>query len=204
MIEHKYPIKAIEDAVKSFKAFPGIGEKSALRMVVYLLKQKEEVILNLSKTLEDLSQEINYCKQCNHICQNDLCVVCLDKNRNQETICVVKDFQDLMQIENTGQYNGLYHVLGGLISPLDGIGPEELAIDLLQKRIQEKDIKPEIILALSATVDGDTTAFYLGKILEKYAVKITTIARGIAMGGELEYADEITLAKSILSRVPLE
>ncbi|RYD81692.1 MAG: recombination protein RecR [Sphingobacteriales bacterium] len=197
----EYPSKIVEEAVGQFAKLPGIGKKTALRLVLHLLKQDEENAQHFSESILKLKSDLHYCKQCNNISDHDLCNICADNSRNGETVCVVEDLRDVMAIENTNQFRGKYHVLTGLISPIDGIGPEDLSIDNLLKRVAEGDVK-ELIFALAATMEGDTTTFYISKKVKDFNVKITTIARGIAIGGELEYADEITLGRSIISRIP--
>ncbi|MGZ5243823.1 MAG: recombination mediator RecR [Bacteroidia bacterium] len=197
----EYPSKIVEEAVGQFAKLPGIGKKTALRLVLHLLKQDEENAQHFSDSILKLKSDLHYCKQCNNISDHDLCNICADNSRNGETVCVVEDLRDVMAIENTNQFRGKYHVLTGLISPIDGIGPEDLSIDNLLKRVAEGDVK-ELIFALAATMEGDTTTFYISKKVKDFNVKITTIARGIAIGGELEYADEITLGRSIISRIP--
>lgn len=193
----------LENAVNEFAKLPGIGKKTALRLVLHLLKKEESEVTLFSDTLVKMRQEIHFCKQCHNIADNPLCHICLDRSRKQETICIVETIRDVIAIESTQQYNGLYHVLGGIISPLDGIGPGQLEIESLIKRVYEA--KPqELIFALSPNIQGDTTIFYIGKKIKDLPVKITTIARGIAFGGELEYADEMTLARSISNRMPVE
>lgn len=194
-----FPSKLIEDAVNEISKLPGIGKKSALRLVLHLLKQDTKSTLNLSDALVNLRTKINYCKSCHNISDDQLCSICTSHKREKSIVCVVEDTPDVMAIENTHQYNGLYHVIGGVISPLQGIGPSDLKIDSLIERIPGSGIK-EVILALSPTMEGDTTAFYITKKLKEYDIKISTIARGIPVGGELEYTDEITLGRSILSR----
>ncbi len=197
----EYPSKIVEEAVGQFAKLPGIGKKTALRLVLHLLKQDEENAQHFSESILKLKSDLHYCKQCNNISDHDLCNICADNSRNGETVCVVEDLRDVMAIENTNQFRGKYHVLTGLISPIDGIGPEDLSIDNLLKRVAEGEVK-ELIFALAATMEGDTTTFYISKKVKDFNVKITTIARGIAIGGELEYADEITLGRSIISRIP--
>jgi recombination protein RecR len=196
-----YPSHLIEQAVNELARFPGIGKKSALRMVLYLLKQNPEDVDRMSDALTRLRHDIKFCALCNNVADEDICRICSGVNRNKQLLCVVEDLRDVMAIENTGQYNGLYYVLGGLISPMDGVGPENLNIDKLVNRVTTEGVD-EILVALSATMEGDTTTFYLSKRLRESGVKITTISRGIAVGGELEYADEITLGRSIMNRVP--
>lgn len=198
-----YSSRLLENAVAEFARLPGIGPKTALRLALHLLKQEEEDVKRFSESITRLRTEIRYCSQCGNLSDDLLCPVCLSDKRERSLICVVEDTRDVMAIENTAQYQGLYHVLGGLISPMNGIGPSDLSIDLLIKRVKEGAVK-EVILALSATMEGDTTVFYIYKKLKDQDVKLTTIAKGISFGGELEYVDEVTLGRSILSRVPYE
>ena len=197
----EFPSKIVEEAVKQFARIPGIGKKTALRMVLHLLKQDTENVQDLTKSLMNLKTELQYCTECHNISDAALCNICADKNRNHEIICVVEDLRDVMAIENTNQYRGIYHVLGGLISPVDGIGPADIKIEPLYNRIERAGVH-ELIFALAATMEGDTTAYFISKKLQGSNLKISSIARGIAIGGELEYADEITLGRSILSRIP--
>ncbi|MCF8252948.1 MAG: recombination mediator RecR [Bacteroidia bacterium] len=196
-----FPSTLIEDAVNELSKFPGIGKKSALRMVLYLLKQEENSVTKMGESIIKLRKEIQFCKRCHNVSDLELCNICGNSKRDQQLICVVEDLRDVMAIENTGQFNGTYHILGGLINPIQGIGPEQLKIDSLISRVQEVEAR-EIIMALSATMEGDTTVFYLSRKLQNSPVKISTISRGIAIGGELEYADEITLGRSIVGRIP--
>jgi len=193
----------LENAVNEFAKLPGIGKKTALRLVLHLIKQDAPEVAHFSQTLAKMRAEIKFCKRCFNISDNDLCNICSNKLRGNDTICVVENIRDVIAIESTQQFNGVYHVLGGIISPLDGIGPDQLTIDALVERIKEEEIK-EIIFALNPNIQGDTTIYYIGRKLKDIPVKITTIARGIAFGGELEYADEMTLAKSISNRIPVE
>jgi recombination protein RecR len=193
--------KLLENAVNEFAKLPGVGQKTALRLVLHLLNQEKDDVNHFGNSIIKLRQEIKHCTICHNISDQELCEICLSKKRENEVICVVEDTRDVMAVENTGQYFGVYHVLGGLISPMDGIGPSDLYIDSLVQRVATTPVK-EVILALSATMEGDTTLFYLYKRLKDFQVPITTIARGIAFGGELEYADEITLGRSIVTRVP--
>lgn len=193
----------LEDAVNEFAKLPGVGQKTALRLVLHLLNKEQEEVAHFGHTLIRLKSEIKHCQICHNISDHLTCSICAATKRDASTICVVEDTRDVMAIENTNQYFGVYHVLGGLISPMDGIGPSDLYIDSLVQRVAAGDVK-EVILALSANMEGDTTLFYLHKRLKDYQIPITTIARGIAFGGELEYADEITLGRSILTRVPYE
>ena len=197
----EFPSKIVEEAVNQFSRLPGIGKKTALRMVLYLLKQDIQPVQQLTGSLLNLKTELQYCTECHNISDAALCNICADEKRSHDMICVVEDLRDVMAIENTNQYKGVYHVLGGLISPVDGIGPSELRIDSLIERVERIKVQ-EIIFALAATMEGDTTAFYITRKLQTANLKISSIARGIAIGGELEYADEITLGRSILSRIP--
>ena len=195
--------KLLESAVDEFAKLPGIGRKSALRLVLHLLNQEKEEVTQFGKTIIKLRNEIKHCKSCNTISDTDICNICNNSSRNHSVICVVENARDVMSVENTHQFNGLYHVLGGIISPMDGIGPNDLKIDSLFQKIKDGTVK-EIILALSTTMEGDTTNFYLYKKFRSYDVKITTLARGVAIGDELEYADEITLGRSIVNRTLFE
>jgi recombination protein RecR len=198
----EYPSKLIEDAVNEVAKLPGIGKKTALRLVLHLVKENESNTQLLTEALSKLRANIKFCKTCHNISDDDQCSICTSHRRDKSIVCLVEDSKDVMAIENTAQFRGIYHVLGGIISPIHGIGPAELTIDSLISRIsdQNSEIK-EIILALSTTLEGDTTAFYIHRKLKEYPVKITSIARGIPMGGDLEYADEITLGRSITSRI---
>jgi recombination protein RecR len=193
----------LENAVNEFARLPGIGKKTALRLVLHLVKQEAEAVNQFSHAISQLRNSIQFCKQCHNIADAPLCNICSNTSRKTDTVCVVENIRDVIAIESTQQFNGLYHVLGGIISPLDGIGPEQLNIESLVLRVQAGEIK-ELIFALNANVQGDTTIYYIGKKLKPLSVKITTIARGIAFGGELEYADEMTLARSISNRIPVE
>ncbi|MCC6722543.1 MAG: recombination protein RecR [Bacteroidia bacterium] len=193
------PSKVLEQAVNELSRFPGIGKKTALRMVIHLMKQPEDITASMAKAIINLKTNLRFCNICHNISENELCDICNSVNRNKRLICVVKDFQDCISIESTNQYNGTYHVLNGLISPVDGIGPNEINIYSLINRIKNNEAD-EVIMALSATIEGDTTAFYISKKLKDFNLKITQISRGIAIGGELEFADEITLGRSLISR----
>jgi recombination protein RecR len=193
----------IENAVNEFARLPGIGKKTALRLVLHLLKQEPAQVQQFSEVVARMRQQIRFCKQCHNVSDEDICSICASHTRNKALVCVVENIRDVMAIENTQQFNGVYHVLGGIISPIDGVGPDQLNIHSLVERVQQQGIE-EIIMALSPTIEGDTTIYFLSKKLQEYPVKITTIARGIAFGGELEYADEMTLARSISNRLPLE
>ncbi|MGG9962013.1 recombination mediator RecR [Ferruginibacter sp. SUN106] len=193
----------LENAVNEFAKLPGIGKKTALRLVLHLIKQDVNDVIGFSNAIATLREEIRFCRRCHNISDKELCNICSNTMRKQEMICVVETIRDVIAIESTQQFNGIYHVLGGIISPLDGVGPEQLQIDSLISRISKENIS-EIIFALNPNIQGDTTIYYIGKKLKSFPVKITTIARGIAFGGELEYADEMTLAKSISNRIPVE
>jgi len=195
--------KLLENAVNEFSSLPGIGQKTALRLVLHLLNQPQSEVEKFSNSLLILKRDIRYCVECHNISDQEICEICSSVKRDKSLICVVEDTRDVMAIENTGQYQGGYHVMGGLISPMDGVGPSDLNIESLVKRVHQDGIK-EVILALSATMEGDTTIFYLYKKLKDAGISISTIARGIAFGGELEYVDEITLGRSIATRVPYE
>jgi recombination protein RecR len=189
--------------VQEFSKLPGIGRKTALRLVLYQLRQDPQDVQSFVDAIAKMKQEVHYCKRCHNISDSDLCPICSNQRRDASTICVVENIQDVMAVENTQQYNGLYHVLGGVISPMDGVGPADLEIDSLVKRVEEEDIQ-EVILALSSTMEGDTTNFYIFRKLASYDVKLSIIARGIPVGDELEYADEVTLGRSILNRTPFD
>jgi len=193
--------KLLEDAVAEFAKLPGVGQKTALRLVLHLLNQDKSDVEKFSVSISKLRNEIQFCEVCLNISDHTVCQICASPKRDHSVICVVEDTRDVMAIENTNQYNGVYHVLGGLISPMDGVGPSDLQVDSLVERLKAGEVK-EIIFALSATMEGDTTIFYLHKRLKSFEVTISTIARGIAFGGELEYVDEITLGRSITTRVP--
>jgi recombination protein RecR len=193
----------INKAVEQLSKFPGIGQKSALRMALHLLKKTEGDTVELSHALINMRTEIKFCKQCYNISDSDLCNVCSSPSKDESLVCVVKDFQDVIAIENTGQYNGHFHVLGGLISPVDGIGPSDVKIPELLQRVKHGTIK-EAIIALSSTLEGDTTEYYIAKKLREQGVGVSALSKGISVGGELEYADEMTLARSIRNRVKLE
>jgi recombination protein RecR len=200
---HTYPSRIIEQAVEEISKLPGIGKKSALRLALHLLKRPESQSLQLAHAVVQLRTETRYCPKCHMISDGDLCGICASMKRDESILMVVEDLRDVLAIENTGQYTGLYHVLGGIISPLSGISPSDLTIESLVQRVASGEIK-EVILGLSPTMEGDTTAFYLTKKLADYSVKLSTIARGIPIGGDLEYTDEITLGRSIVGRVVYE
>jgi recombination protein RecR len=193
----------IENAVTEFARLPGIGKKTAIRLVLHLLKQESQSVNRFSEVISKMRNEIVYCTQCHNVADHPVCRICSDSSRKHDQICVVESIRDVMAIEATQQFNGVYHVLGGLISPLDGIGPEQLQITSLIDRLQQQDVA-ELIMAISPTIEGDTTAYYISKRVSHLSLKITTLSRGVAFGGELEYADELTLARSILSRMPIE
>ncbi len=195
--------KLLENAVSEMSQLPGIGKRTALRLVLHLLKQPKERTTYLTTALLELKAQVKLCKNCHNISDMDICEICANKNRDAQSICVVEDIRDVMAIESTAQFRGLYHVLGGKISPIDGIGPQNLTIDSLVEKVKQGKVK-EIIFALSPTMEGDTTNFYIYKQIENLGITVSTIARGIAVGNELEYADEVTLGRSILNRIPFE
>tara|TARA_B000000609_G_C24071827_1_gene292456 strand:+ start:202 stop:822 length:621 start_codon:yes stop_codon:yes gene_type:complete len=195
--------KLLENAVQEIAQLPGIGRRTALRLALYLLKQPKDQTLALSKSLNNLREFVMFCESCHNLSDQKLCEICSNLKRNKKILCVVEDIRDVMAIENTGQFQGIYHVLGGIISPMDGIGPKDLKIDSLVEKVKIGDVE-EIIFALSATMEADTTNFYIYKLIQPYSVKTSTIARGIPVGDELEYTDEVTLGRSILARVPFE
>lgn len=200
-MNNPYPSTLLENAVNEFAKLPGIGRKSALRLVLHLLRQDEKNVNHFTETLLKLKKEVNYCTCCHNISDTEICAICADKSRDPSVICVVENVKEVMAIERTVQFGGLYHVLGGIISPIDGIGPSDLEIASLEERVKAGDIK-EVILALSATMEGDTTNFYIYRKLTPYQVKVSIIARGVSIGDEIEYADEVTLGRSILNRTP--
>ncbi|HEY5469878.1 MAG TPA: recombination mediator RecR [Bacteroidales bacterium] len=195
----EFPSRLLENAVNEFASLPGIGRKTAFRLVMNLLRRDAQEVLRFGESIIKLRGEILYCKICNNISDNEICNICNDDKRDKTVLCVVESIQDVMAIENTRQYKGLYHVLGGIISPIDGIGPSDLKIDNLEEKVKAGGIK-EIIFALSTTMEGDTTNYYLFKRLDKYNIILTTLARGVAIGDELEYTDEITLGRAINNR----
>ncbi len=197
------PSTLLENAVNEFAKLPGIGKKTALRLVLHLLKQGNNEVQHFGDTITRMRKEIKFCQRCCNIADADICSICANSMRKQDIICVVENIRDVIAIESTQQYNGTYHVLGGVISPLDGIGPDQLNIETLVNRVQKENTQ-EIIFALNPNIQGDTTIYYIQKKLQSIPVKITTIARGIAFGGELEYADEMTLARSLQNRLPVE
>ena len=193
----------LENAVNEFARLPGIGKKTALRLVLHLLKQDTSEVTQFSQVVAKMRNDIKFCVECFNVSDSERCHICSNNMRSRETICVVENIRDVIAIESTQQFNGKYHVLGGIISPLDGVGPDQLTIDALVDRARNEEVK-ELIFALNPNIQGDTTIYYIGRKLKDIPVKITTIARGIAFGGELEYADEMTLAKSITNRIPVE
>jgi recombination protein RecR len=199
----EFSSKLIEKAVNEISQLPGIGKRTALRLVLHLLKQPKEQTGFLSQALVNMREDIKYCTNCHNISDSAVCEICANKNRNHQIVCVVEDIRDVMAIENTGQFRGVYHVLGGKISPIDGVGPSQLKIATLVEKVKSGNVN-EVIFALSSTMEGDTTNFYIYKQIADTAILISTIARGIAVGDELEYADEVTLGRSILQRVPFE
>ena len=204
MIQTQYPSQLLEKTVQEFSKLPGVGRKTALRLVLHLLRQDTEDVLQLTAAINKMKQEVKRCRICHNISDSEVCPICSDPRRDETTICVVENIQDVMAVENTQQFRGLYHVLGGVISPMDGIGPSDLEIDSLVERVGKGGVK-EVILALSSTMEGDTTNFYIFRKLAPFSdVKITIIARGIPVGDELEYADEVTLGRSILNRTIFE
>ncbi len=198
-----FPSKLLEDAVNEFAKLPGIGRKTALRLALHLLRCEPEEVNLFGQSVIRMRNEIQYCPQCHNLSDAGNCIICANSSRDRSTVCVVESVREVMSIENTQQYNGLYHVLGGIISPMNGIGPSDLSIDLLEQRASRGEIR-EIILALSATLEGDTTNFFLYRKLSRFGLKISTIAKGVSIGDELEYTDELTLGRSILNRTPLE
>lgn len=199
----EFSSKLIEKAVNEIAQLPGIGKRSALRLVLHLLKQPKEQTSFLSQALLQMREEIKYCENCHNISDNTICEICANRNRDHQVVCVVEDIRDVLAIENTGQFRGIYHVLGGKISPIDGVGPSQLKIPTLVEKVKNGHVV-EVIFALSSTMEGDTTNFYIYKQIVNSGVTMSTIARGIAVGDELEYADEVTLGRSILHRVPFE
>ena len=199
----EFSSKLLENAVNEIAQLPGIGKRTALRLALHLLKQPKENTSHLTQALNDLREQINFCSSCHNLSDVPLCEICSNPARDGSLLCVVEDIRDVIAIENTGKFKGYYHVLGGIISPIDGVGPQDLNLDSLEQKVKEGKVK-EIIFALSATMEADTTNFYIYKILTPYAVKTSAIARGIPVGDELEYTDEVTLGRSILKRVPYE
>ena len=203
MIQQQYPSQLLEKAVQEFSKLPGIGRKTALRLVLWMLRQDDTDVAQFTAAVSELKSGVKYCKVCHNISDTDVCPICADQRRDQTTVCVVENIQDVMAIENTQQFHGLYHVLGGVISPMDGMGPADIEVESLIQRVNEGTVQ-EVILALSPTMEGDTTNFYIYRKLAPTGVKVSVIARGIAVGNELEYADEVTLGRSITNRTLFE
>jgi len=199
----EFPSKFIENAVNEISNLPGIGKKTALRLVLYLLRQPKDQSKNLANAISEMRLNVNFCKNCHNISDLDICEICSNTRRDQSVICVVEDIRDVMAIEKTSSFNGLYHVLGGKISPIDGIGPDDLNIESLVEKVKNNSIN-EVIFALSTTMEGDTTNFYIYRQISDYNITTSTIARGISVGDDLEYADEVTLGRSITNRIPFE
>ena len=207
--KENYPSKLLEEAVEAISSLPGVGRRSALRLALHLLKQPQENVHHFAQAIVNLRDDVCYCRECRMISDNEVCSICSDNSRDRNTICVVESVRDVMSIENTGQYHGVYHVLGGIISPINGIGPSDLTIRELVQRVEERagdvpssPVMTEIILALSGDVEGETTSFYIYRQLSKYNVKVTSLARGLGFGDDLEYADSLTLGRSIAGRQP--
>lgn len=201
MFKENYPSKLLEEAVEAISSLPGVGKKSALRLALHLLKQPIENVRHFTGAIADLRENVRYCRECRMISDDDLCSICADRSRDHSTICVVGTVRDVMSIERTGQFHGVYHVLGGIISPIAGIGPSDLTIRELTARVKELDpASSEVILALSGDVEGETTSFYIYRQISPYGVKVSSLARGLGFGDDLEYADEVTLGRSIINR----
>ncbi len=200
-MDQQYPSALLEKAVAEFAKLPGIGRKTALRLVLHVLRQSNEDVERFVSSIATLKKEVKYCKVCHNISDTEICPICADPRRENTTICVVENIRDVMAVENTLQYHGLYHVLGGIISPINGVGPSDIEIDSLVERVAAGGVN-EVIFALSSTMEGDTTNFYISRKLADYPVKLSVIARGISVGDELEYTDEVTLGRSILNRIP--
>lgn len=201
-MDQQYPSQLLERAVSEFSRLPGIGRKTALRLVLHLLRQQQETVEGFTSAVSRLRNEVQYCRVCHNISDTDVCPICSNPQRDDSIICVVENIQDVMAVERTGQFHGLYHVLGGIISPMDGIGPSDLQIDSLVERVRQGGVK-EVIFALASTMEGDTTNFYISRKLQPLGVQLSVIARGISVGDELEYTDEVTLGRSILNRTPI-
>jgi recombination protein RecR len=195
--------KILEDAVEQLSRFPGIGQKSAMRMALFLAKRPRAEVLQIAKALTNISEKLTHCSECGNLSDDAICGICSNPARNHKLICIVEDFKDVVAVENTQQFKGLYHVLGGLISPIEGVGPEELNVSNLWNRIQSHEVT-EVIIALSANMDGDTTTYYLSKKIKALNVSVSTISRGISIGSDLDYTDEITLGRSLINRVPFQ
>ncbi|NLX72172.1 MAG: recombination protein RecR [Bacteroidales bacterium] len=203
MHNSQYPSLLLESAVNELARLPGIGRKTAMRLALFFLKEKKEDVIRFAEAIKLLREEIRYCNVCYNISDSEVCAICSSNKRDRSLLCVVESVRDVMAIENTQQFNGLYHVLGGIISPMDGIGPDDLTIEALVEKVKRGEIK-ELVFALSATMEGDTTNFYIYRKISDFPIKISTIARGVAIGDELAYADEITLGRSLLNRLPFE
>ena len=203
MLDANFPSQLLDDAVGELSKLPGVGRKTALRLALFLLRQTTESVDSFASAISRMRHEVKYCKVCHNISDTDICPICADRRRDASTICVVENIRDVMAVENTQQYGGLYHVLGGVISPMDGVGPSDLAIDSLVDRVAAGGVK-EVILALSPTMEGDTTNFFISRKLASYDVRISVIARGISVGDELEYTDEVTLGRAILNRTEMK
>ena len=199
----EYPSKILSLAVEQISTLPGIGRKTALRMALHLLRREPEQIHRLAEALIGLADEIHRCPRCHNLCDGDVCDICADTTRHRGVICVVEDIRDVLAIEQTGTYRGVYHVLGGRISPMEGIGPSDIEINSLAERVSSEQVR-EVIFALSATIEGDTTAYYIYKMMPRNGIKLSSIARGVSVGGELQYTDNITLGRSIQNRIPYE
>lgn len=207
MAKYNYPSRLLEDAVEAISSLPGVGHRSALRLALHLLKQPQENVGHFTRSIDDLRNNVRYCKVCRMISDNEICSICDDRSRDRNTICVVESIRDVMSIENTGQYHGLYHVLGGIISPINGVAPSDLTIHDLVERVASlcrDGHSVEVILALSGDVEGETTSFYIYRQLGKFDIKISSLARGLGFGDDLEYADELTLGRSIINRQPFK
>ena len=202
-MKNQYPSLLLEKAVSEFAKLPGVGNKTAMRLVLHLLKQEQAAVEAFGNSIIQLKREVKYCKVCHNISDSDVCNICSNPKRDSAIVCVVQNIRDVMAIEATQQYNGLYHVLGGIISPMDGLGPKNLEIDSLIERVAQGNIK-EVIFALSTTMEGDTTSFYISRRLKDYPVKLSVLSRGVSVGDKLEYTDEITLGRSIINRMPYQ
>lgn len=205
--KENYPSKLLEEAVDAISSLPGVGRRSALRLALHLLKQPQENVHHFAQAVVNLRDEVRYCRECRMISDEDVCSICSDRTRERNIICVVESVRDVMSIENTGQYRGVYHVLGGIISPINGVGPSDLTIKELVQRVADLSTSldmPEVILALSGDVEGETTSFYIYRQLAQFNVKVTSLARGLGFGDDLEYADELTLGRSIVGRQPFK
>ena len=202
MTPDNYPSKVLREAVEAISSLPGVGSRSALRLALHLLRQPSENIHHFADSVAALADDVHYCSECNMIADGDLCGICADRSRDHKQICVVESVRDVMSIEATGQYRGVYHVLGGIISPIDGVGPSDLSIGSLVQRLKDSQEPVEVILALSGDVEGESTAFYIYRQIEVLAAKVTTLGRGLGFGDDLEYADSLTLGRSIVNRQP--